>query len=202
MWQLKPIWRAIIDVFVLYLIPVSLSGFFYFKIVQTLRSQQKHVERNRNLSVCFFASWCLWAICWAPKFLINIMQLPSQSLTLNFGKVGNTFLVYLFISLPSIQVLYSQLNPFLYLILFKSFQQRVLTLLKLVLCFKVPRLSPKTRHMGTMEASRNKKGARIVSCAVITTTLCILFLTLASGVLVLKQFGTVADGFVQVWGFQ
>ena len=198
LWQLRPLWRTIIDLFVLYLIPVCLSGYLYFKIIQTLRTQEKHAERNRNLSICFFASWCSWAICWAPKFIINFMQLPSQPLSRNLGKGGNTFLVYLFISLPSIQVLYSQLNPFLYLILFKSFQQRVLTLLKLVLCIKVPRISQNTRHMGKTEASPNKKSARLVSCSVIKSTLWLLSLTLASGVLVSIQDGGVAVGFSQV----
>ena len=185
---------------VLYIVPVCVSGYLYLMIIQTLRSQPKHAERNRNLSICFFASWCFWAICWAPKFVISIMQLPSQPLELNLGKGGNTFLVYLFISLPSIQVLYSQLNPFLYLILFKSFQQRILTLLKLVLCIKVPRVSLITRQNERETVSKRLTKDYIASFISFIISMGLISLLFTCVTRVYMDNRAIADGFSQVRG--
>ena len=146
----------------------------------------------------FFASWCLWAICWAPKSIINIMQLPSQPFRLSLGKAGNTFLVYLFISLPSIQVLYSQLNPFLYLILFKLFQQRVSTVLKLVLCIKVPRDSLTARQNERDTVSKRRTRAYIASsmCSIISIGLLCTIISCGNRVYIENE--TIVDGSIQV----
>ena len=136
-WQIKPFWRVLVDSVLVYIIPVGFSGFLYIKIASALRSQTKRVNRNRNLSICFFTSWCLWVVCWAPKIIISLMQIPKHSAKFSLGETGNKVMVYLFLHIPQLQMLFSQLNPFLYLILFKKFQQRVMGVLKLGLCTRI-----------------------------------------------------------------
>ena len=126
----KPLWRTILDTMLLYFIPVCISGFFYFNIIKTLRNKERNKERNRSLSICFAISWILWVFCWTPKFAICLMEIPKKSFTYSLGKLGNKLLFYLYPSAFSLQVLYSQLNPFLYIILLKKFQANLIGAVK------------------------------------------------------------------------
>ena len=123
------------DFVVLYIIPVSISGFCYFNIIKTLRGSDKHVERNRNLSICFVLSWTLWVICWAPKFIVTLFQLSDKPVTFSYGKFFNKILFYLYPSAFSFQLLYSQINPLLYIILLKPFQNNVLRVTSTIVNF-------------------------------------------------------------------
>ena len=174
-WQIKPLWRVIVDAVLTYLIPIGFSGFLYFKMIRVLRSQQTHASRNRNLSICFFTSWCLWVICWAPKIAIGLMQIPTRSASYSLGEVGNKIMVYLFFSVSAIQMLYAQLNPIMYLILFKKFQKRVFGTLKLLLFVR-------NTHQQNMQVSRSEEssgnvkwGDRLKFGILILSSLCCLW---------------------------
>ena len=128
-----------------YFLPISLSGYLYFNIIKTLRARDKRIARNRNLSICFVISWLLWVVCWAPKFFLTLLQLPKTEVSVSYGKIINTVIYYLYPTSFSIQLLYSQINPLLYFILLKKFQNNFFSVVKLlkVFCYSNKKISDK-----------------------------------------------------------
>ena len=150
----KPLWRSSIDFVVLYIIPVLCSAFFYSNIIKVLRRREKQAGRNRNISVCFVASWLLWIIFWCPKFLIAMLDLPNKPLNYSLGKTMNKLMFYLYPSVFSLQILYSQLNPLLYLVLLKKFQTNVSTVIKLAVSKKKVRNGQPMKMSGGIHKTR------------------------------------------------
>ena len=127
----KPPWRVFCDSVLVFFLPASFSGYFYFKVIQKLLHQERRLVRNRFISVSLILSWLLWVLTWTPKFTLGLLQLSEKPEDYTWGFILNRVLSYL---VPAqIQILYSQLNPILYLILLKKFGEHhaaVLTFFK------------------------------------------------------------------------
>ena len=135
----KPLWRVCIESSLNLIVPASISGFFYLKVIQALWNQEKRAERNRALCICFISSWFLWVLLWTPKLILGFMQLSLKGIDYSTGRLGNTVLAYLVPSKISVQILYSQLNPIIFIVLIRKvheYHMNVLTLLKKILFLK------------------------------------------------------------------
>ena len=135
----KPLWRVCIESSLNLIVPVSISGFFYLRVIQTLWNQENRVERNRALCICFISSWFLWVLLWTPKLILGFMQLGLKPIDYSTGRLGNTVLAYLVPSQTSIQILYSQLNPIIFIVLIRKihdYHMNLWTLLKKILLLK------------------------------------------------------------------
>ena len=132
----KPLWRVCIDSLLNLIIPACISGFFYVKVIQILRNQEKRADRNRILSISFVFSWLLWVLLWTPKFILGFMQLGFKSDGSSTGRLGNTVLAYLVPFQTNIQILYSQLNPTIFVVRIKQihdYHKNLWMLLKTIL---------------------------------------------------------------------
>ena len=118
----KPLWRVCIDSSLLFILPALISGFFYVNVIKNLWNQEKRVERNRALSICFIVSWILWVTLWMPKMILGLTQLAQKPINYSAGPLGNRVIAHLVPSQVSIQILYSQLNPFIFIVLIKKIQ--------------------------------------------------------------------------------
>ena len=135
----KPFWRVCIDSSLNLIVPASISGFFYLNVTKTLWNQEKRAERNRVLCICFISSWFLWISFWTPKLILGFMQLGLKPIDYSTGRLGNTALAYLVPSQISVQMLYSQLNPIIFIILVRKihdYHMNLWTLLKKILFMK------------------------------------------------------------------
>ena len=119
----KPLWRNTLDAIVFFSIPALASGYFYVQVIRNLLKQEKRVERNRALSVAFVLSWVLWVLCWVPNYAFGYFEVTTYGHNdLGYGPKMDTFLGYFFSLKSSIQMLYSQLNVLLYVIVLQKFQ--------------------------------------------------------------------------------
>ena len=110
--------RVGIEVVFCLLIPASISGYLYWKVIEKLKESPKNEERNRMLSIAFRLSWVLWILCWTPKYVLSAAKMIHNAMVSHFPNEKPAWLYAEFFRLP-IQMLYSQLNPFLYIIIFK-----------------------------------------------------------------------------------
>ena len=132
----KPPWRVFCESSLVFFVPASFSGYFYFKVIQKLLHQEKRLVRNRFISVSLILSWLLWVLTWTPKFVLGLLQLSEKPQNYTLGSILNGVLSYLVPTQTAIQILYSQLNPIMYLILLKKFGEyhtAVLTFFKHIL---------------------------------------------------------------------
>ena len=117
----KPPWRVFCDSVLVFFFPASFSGYFYFKVIQKLLHQERRLVRNRFISVSLILSWLLWVLTWTPKFVLGLLQLSEKPQNYTLGSILNGGLSYLVPTQTAIQILYSQMNPIMYLILLKKF---------------------------------------------------------------------------------
>ena len=142
----KPFWRVCIDGFLLLVVPAIISGFFYMNVIRNLWNQEKRVERNRVLSISFIISWFLWILLWTPKITLGFLQLSAKSVSYSAGNLGSKVSAYLVPSQIALQMLYSQLNPFIFIVLIKKLQdyhKKIWVLVKKVLFFRNPETTEK-----------------------------------------------------------
>ena len=105
-----------------FLVPASLSGFFYYRVVRSLLQQEKRIGRNRALSIAFILSWFLWILCWTPTFVFGFTGFQKWSIEKSYGSNMDTFLSYFFVVKTPLQLLYSQLNVLIYIVVLQKFQ--------------------------------------------------------------------------------
>ena len=101
-----------------FFIPASLSGYLYWKVIEKLKESPKNEERNRMLSIAFRLSWALWILCWTPKYVLSAARMIYDATDSVLADKKPTWLYVELFRLP-VQMLYSQLNPFLYIMIFK-----------------------------------------------------------------------------------
>ena len=116
--------RAIIDCIISLVIPASISCFFYVSIMVTLYRRKTRSSRNSTLSICFAASWLLWLLCWTPNYIWLALINEKNSEKITYLKAYVTFL-----RIP-LQMLYSHLNPLIFIIVLKPFKKFLLKLPK------------------------------------------------------------------------
>ena len=125
-------WRLLLEIVVFFIIPALLAGYFYQRVIIVFSKQQRRVSRNRQLSIAFGISWFLWVVCWIPSYVVSLMQLLSyeqfDSLSYNVDSV----IGYLASFRVPIQMLYSHINPFVYLVVLKKFQEHHLVVYHVV----------------------------------------------------------------------
>ena len=115
--------RASVESSLFFVVPCVVSGILYCNVIKALKGMQKHQKRNRNLTVAFCCGWVLWIVCWAPSYFLLLYKTglykympPTWALALFF--YGDL------LQLP-LQMLFSQLNPFLYIIIFKRSREYI-----------------------------------------------------------------------------
>ena len=121
-------------------IPGTIAGCLYVKVGHTLLNRDCNEERNRNIVIAFTLNWFLWLLCWIPYYLAMYFDLgyttvnrrdDSGSTWQHEGRERIAMLK------DSLIMLYSHLNPLIFLILIKPFQQKVKNLLLLAFCSHV-----------------------------------------------------------------
>ena len=100
-----------------------MSFFFYFRVCRVLLARERDEERNRNLSIVFVISCFFWIVLWIPHYFYFLIGSPKQYFTnRTFGYLAYK---YLMIYKSTIQMVYSQINAFLILIVLKPFQEQI-----------------------------------------------------------------------------
>ena len=120
---------------VFFVIPAVTAGYFYIRVIIRLLKQEKRAARNRQLSVAFFASWLLWIACWIPTYVVSYMKLTQYTLFDSLPGRGDVIVGYLAGFRVALQMLYSQLNPFVYLIILEKFQKHHVFVFQSILRF-------------------------------------------------------------------
>ena len=116
--------RAVIDCIITLVIPASISCFFYVSIMVTLCNQKTHTSRNSTLSICFAASWLLWLLCWTPNYISLALMNETNSKKISY------FEAYVILLRIPLQMLYSHVNPLIFIIILKPFMTFLLNLPK------------------------------------------------------------------------
>ena len=123
------------------------SAFFYVNIVVTLAKRKKQAGRNHILTLAFALSWLFWVICWAPNAFVIAKKNYNdiEYYRCEYEGIGCEYeygydydydyyvspgisyfdfvLSYALLFRIPFQLLYSHLNPLLYLLVLKKFQQ-------------------------------------------------------------------------------
>ena len=128
--------RLLVEMVVFFGFPFLVSGYLYVRVIVALLKQDRRVARNRILTITFILSWVSWVFFWAPNYSITIYletlmndSYLSATLMSHISAIGLTqfhkiFTYWIAFSTP-VQLLYSHLNPFVYLLVLKKFQEYV-----------------------------------------------------------------------------
>ena len=119
----RPIWKNTLDMVLFFLAPAVASGYFYWCVIRNLLAQEKRVGRNRALSVAFLLSWFLWVLTWIPNYAFGFLETPNIDSVEFYGANWDTLLGYLYCLKSSLQMLYSHLNIFIFLIVLQKFRE-------------------------------------------------------------------------------
>ena len=106
-----------------FVIPAITAGYFYVRVIVRLLKQERRAARNRQLSIAFLASWVLWVVCWTPSYVVAYMRLSQYRMFESLQGRSDAIVGYLAAFRVALQMLYSHLNPFVYLIVLKKFQE-------------------------------------------------------------------------------
>ena len=124
--------KLVIDFVVCLALPASISAFCYFRLAIKLFQRGRHVSRNRNLTIAFLVSWILWIVCWCPNYLgmtfydeENYGEAKRESLTKK-SNLSSVLLKHLMTTRIPFQMLYSHINPLIFLVVMKPFRQWIL----------------------------------------------------------------------------
>ena len=122
----KPL-RIILEFVVFFVVPSVLSGFFYFRINQTLLNQVSNRDRNSKLTKVFRGSWILWVVTWMPSYAMLILTsfVYHNGQYVTFGSFLDPVIVYVMQFVNPIQMLYSHINPIFFMLTIKDFNDCV-----------------------------------------------------------------------------
>ena len=110
--------KVSLDWIIFMVVPAIASGYFYIRISKVLLNRELDTERNRNLSIAFGVSWVIWVFLWSPNYILMLMRKPKFT---EFS-FGYSLYKYATVSKSFVQLLYSQINPFLLFIVLKPFR--------------------------------------------------------------------------------
>ena len=110
--------KVSVDLIIFMVVPAIASGYFYIRISKVLLNRELDTERNRNLSIAFGVSWLIWILLWSPNYILMLVIRPR------FREVSLKYSIYNYatVSKSFVQLLYSQINPFLLFIVLKPFR--------------------------------------------------------------------------------
>ena len=123
--------------------PAVVVAFFYIRLGMNLIRRSRNQTRNRVLTLAFFLSWLMWILCWSPNISITIVQYYDSedfgsSYLYYYEHYGDPSMEYFYspfwtytvsFRIP-FQLLYSHLNPFIFLVVLKKFQKHFRDTLK------------------------------------------------------------------------
>ena len=135
--------RLLIELVLFFILPVIVSAFFYVKIAVRLIKRNKQAGRNHVLTLAFALSWLFWVICWTPNAFVLAKKTYNdfEFYRCQYEDIGCEYeygyeyghvpdisrfelvLSYALVFRIPFQLLYSHLNPLLYLLVLKKFQQ-------------------------------------------------------------------------------
>ena len=121
--------RWLTETIVFFGIPAFISCVFYFLIGRALAQKSRHVARNRVLTVALFLSWLFWILCWTPNYIVIGIINVDDSYG-DYKSVHSVLTLWIETFRTPLQLLYSHLNPFVYLIVLKKFQQHHVSVFK------------------------------------------------------------------------
>ena len=124
--------------------------------------RESNEERNRNLSIAFSISLVIWVISWSPNYVMLLVDLTEKG---RFTELTLAYSLYKYVALyrVTIQMIYSQANPFLLLIIFKPFQMAMGTFFKSLLMNRVEKPeneTSKTQQQSLPQKTRISKKSR------------------------------------------
>ena len=132
----RPLNRLVFEGIFFFVAPACVVAFFYIKLGVDLMRRSRYQARNRILTFAFVLSWLMWIVCWSPSLAIMVVQYyyiqrsfntdNSRTMEYYYSPIW-TYVVSLRVPL---QLLYSHLNPFIYLIVLKKFQKHHIDTLK------------------------------------------------------------------------
>ena len=116
--------RTSIESSIFFVVPFVVSGILYYHVIKALKGMQKHQKRNRNLTLAFSCGWVLWIVCWVPNYVLLFYK-TGLCYYLPADWTPTLFFYGDMLRLP-LQMLFSQLNPFLYIIIFKRSREYII----------------------------------------------------------------------------
>ena len=134
--------RLLVELVIFFILPVTASAFFYVKIAVRLAKRSKRVGRNHVLTLAFALSWLFWVLCWSPNGFVLVKKNYEDAKYFRCRNYGigcdyendnnydysgidrfDLLVSYAILFRIPFQLLYSHLNPLLYLIVLKKFQE-------------------------------------------------------------------------------
>ena len=117
--------RIIFEASLFMVFPAIASAFFYISICKLILKRELDEERNRNLSIALCISWVCWMFCWTPNYAMMFTDLTRDG---KFSQYSAGYVIYKYMSMfrTTIQMLYSQINPFLILVVLKPFRTKLI----------------------------------------------------------------------------
>ena len=138
--------RLFVELVIFFIIPMIVSAFFYVNIAVRLAKRNKQAGRNHLLTLAFGLSWLFWVICWSPNAFVIAKKNYNDFKMNKCYTIGGSFceidyeydydfdcysgmdrlefvLSYAILFRIPFQLLYSHLNPLLYFLVLKKFQQ-------------------------------------------------------------------------------
>ena len=176
----RNIWRLLAESFIFFFTPAVVTGVLYYRISRNLLSQEKRVTRNRVLSLTFGLSWIAWVLCWTPSYVIGFLQLQHKRSRITWGLQMDQFLFRLVALKAPLQLLYSHLNPIIFVCLLKPLADmhadvlsKIMTISivdKIVIDTKKPESNPEP----SSDPISRTRGVLFV-CLCISTTVLLIF---------------------------
>ena len=139
--------RLLVELVLFFILPVLVSAFLYVNIAVRLIKRTKQAGRNHVLTLAFSLSWLFWVICWSPNAFVLAKKNYEEAEYFRCRNYGGSdcdyeyeydyeyyefyysgisrfdFVVsYAILFRIPFQLLYSHLNPLLYLLVLKKFQ--------------------------------------------------------------------------------
>ena len=133
----RPLNRLVFEAIFFFVAPAGTIALFYIRLGVNLIRRSRNQSRNRVLTLAFVLSWLMWIVCWSPNFAIMMVQyydiqdyidISRHDLRLEYYYYP--FWSYIVSFRIPFQLLYSHLNPFIYLIVLKKFQKHHIATLK------------------------------------------------------------------------
>ena len=190
-FQLRQPVRLAFDASVCLGIPAVISAYFYFSIATVLRKRDKDASRNATLALSFALSWLLWILCWTPNYVLMYIFRPSNWTSMNTDTTKT--LTYLRLSASvlrgPLQMLYSHLNPLVFIIVLRPFKEFLLLTLQRGF-LKLPPPSEQSHLVPKMQTNLKYGAPKFIKlCGRISIIIVIAYITVVFIVSILLEKG-------------
>lgn len=104
---------------IFYFLPAVVAVVLYVFVIQRLLKMQSHVERNKNLTICFLVTCIFWIILWLPESIGAFANMYGVTLQ----NVNSFFLFLCILAGSDLRILYSAVNPIIFMFICKPFSK-------------------------------------------------------------------------------